>query len=192
MSTTMSVRALRADPEERSGWGWWVALGVLLLIAGLLALGNLLIATAASVFFVGAMMIVGGIAEIAFAFSYRGRWGRFVLWLLLGLLYVAAGFVTFRNPALATAVLTLVLAASLVAVGILKIAAGLGSRHVKGRGWLIVSGVLTLILGGIIAAGWPVNSLWVLGLFLAIDLLFAGIAYVGLGAAIRSAPARAV
>jgi len=61
---------------------------------------------------------------------------------------------------------------------------------VKGRGWLIVSGVLTLILGGIIAAGWPVNSLWVLGLFLAIDLLFAGIAYVGFGTALRSAPPR--
>ena len=190
MSSTMSARALRADPEARSGWGWWVALGVLLLIAGLFALGNLLIATAASVFFVGAMMIVGGIAEIVFAFSYWGRWGRFITWLLLGALYLAAGVVTFRNPALATAVLTLVLAASLVAVGILKIGAGIASRPAEGRGWLVVSGVLTLIVGGIIAIGWPAISVWVLGLFLAIDLLFAGIAYVGLGTAIRSAPPR--
>src|SRR5690606_1143246 len=134
MPTTMSARAVRAESEGRSGWGWWVALGVLLLIAGLLALGNLLIATAASVFFVGAMMIVGGIAEIVFAFSYWGRWGRFIMWLLLGALYLAAGVVTFRNPALATAVLTLVLAASLVAVGILKIGAGIASRPAEGPG----------------------------------------------------------
>lgn len=190
MSNTMSARDASTERKGRSVWGWWVALGVLFLIAGLLALGNLLIATVASVFFVGAMMILGGIAQIVFAFSYWGRWGRLILWLLLGLLYLAAGIVTFRNPALATAVLTLVLAAALIAVGILRLVAGFSFRPLKGWGWIVVSGVLTLILGGIIAFGWPVNSVWVLGVFLAIDLLFAGIAYVSLGAGIRSASPR--
>lgn len=192
MASTMSARDVHVDVERRSGWGWWIALGVLLLIAGLLALGNLLVATVASVFFVGAMIIVSGIAEIVFAFSHWKRWGRFFLWLVVGLLYVAAGIVTFRNPALATAVFTLVLAASLIVAGIVKIVGGFGSRPMQGWGWLVASGVLTTLVGMIIAAGWPVNSLWVLGMFLAIDLLFAGIAYIGLGAGIRSAAPRPI
>src|SRR5690606_7053037 len=84
----------------RSYWLLWVAIGVLVLIAGLIALGNLFLATSVSVLFVGAMMIVGGIAQIVFAFPVRGSWGRFFLWLILGLLYVVAGIVTFRNPVL--------------------------------------------------------------------------------------------
>lgn len=169
-----------------TGWGWWVALGIALIVVGGIALTNLLAATAVSVFFVGAMMIVGGIAEIVFAFSTaRGQWGRFFLWLLLGVLYVAAGVLTFRNPVLATAVLTLLLAASLIAVGVLRIAGAVSVRPMSSWGWLLAAGVLTLLVGVIIGLGWPTNSLWVLGLFLGVDLLFSGISYAAVGIALR-------
>lgn len=182
MSSTVTRDGVESAFEERrSGWGWCVVLGALVLVAGLVALGNLLLATTVSVLFVGAMMVVSGIVQIGFAFPVRGEWGRLLLWLTLGALYIAAGVIAFVNPVLATAVLTLFLAASLIVAGIVRMVAGFGMRAVKGWGWLLTSGILTLIVGFIVGAGWPANSLWVLGLFLGIDLVFAGVAYIVFG-----------
>ena len=91
--------------EARSKWGWFVALGVLLLIFGGIAFGNLFIATVASVYFVGWLMLMAGAIEIIHAFGVK-TWGRFFYWLLSGLLYAVAGFFAFYNPLLASTVFT--------------------------------------------------------------------------------------
>ena len=95
--------------EARAKWGWFVALGVLLLIAGGVAMANLFVATVASVFVVGTLMLIGGALQIAHAFGVK-EWGGLIWWLLSGLLYAAAGAVAFTNPLLASAVLTFLLA----------------------------------------------------------------------------------
>ena len=164
----------------RSKWGWFVLLGVALLVLGVIAAGNLLVATAASIFFVGAMMIVGGIVEIVHAFGVKS-WGTFFWWLLSGILYVLAGYLAFANPVLAAGVMTLFLAISLIASGLVRIWIGFTGRGVEGWGWVIAGGIITVLAGLIIASGWPVNSLWILGLFLAIDLIFQGVTYIGFG-----------
>ena len=170
--------------EARSKWGWFVALGVVLLFFGLFAFYNILAATLASVLVVGTMMLIAGIAEIIHAFSMR-TWGHF-LWLLLsGILYAVAGFFAFYNPLLASAVLTLLLAISLIASGGLRVVFALGQKATKSWGWLLVGGIVTILAGLIIAIGWPVNSLWILGLFLAIDLTFQGWAMIATGFALR-------
>ena len=69
----------------RAKWGWIVALGVVFLIAGFIALGSAVAATASAVMIIGIMMIMGGVAEIVAAFSVKG-WGKFAVWMLLGLL----------------------------------------------------------------------------------------------------------
>src|SRR3984893_9345157 len=104
----------------RAKWGWIVALGVVYLLAGFIALGSVVMATVASVLVVGVMMIIAGVAEVFSAFQIKS-WGKFLLWALLGVLYIFAGFVTFENPLLAAAVLPLVLGAALVASGIMRI-----------------------------------------------------------------------
>jgi uncharacterized membrane protein HdeD (DUF308 family) len=104
----------------RAKSGWIVALGVVYLLAGFIALGSVVMATVASVLVVGVMMIVAGVAEVFSAFQIKS-WGKFLLWVLLGVLYIIAGFVTFENPLLAAALLTLILGASLVASGIMRI-----------------------------------------------------------------------
>ena len=164
----------------RSKWGWFVLLGVALLVLGVIAAGNLLVATAASIFFVGAMMIVGGIVEIVHAFGVKS-WGTFFWWLLSGILYVLAGYLAFANPVLAAGVMTLFLAISLIASGLVRVWIGFTGRGVEGWGWVIAGGIITVLAGLIIASGWPVNSLWILGLFLAIDLIFQGVTYIGFG-----------
>jgi uncharacterized membrane protein HdeD (DUF308 family) len=174
----------KAIGEARSKWGWFVALGVLLLIFGVIAFGNLVIATVASVYVVGTLMLVAGIVEIAHAFGVKD-WSGFFWWLLSGLLYAIAGFLAFYNPLLASAVLTFLLAVSLVASGLLRLWVGLKNRQASGWGWIVAAGIVTALAGLIIALGWPVNSLWVLGLFLAIDLIFQGWTFIAFGLALR-------
>ena len=169
----------------RSKWGWFVALGVALLILGALAFSNLFVATLASVIYIGVVMMLGAVAHIVAAFQLR-RWGAFFLWLLSGLLYGAAASLVFYNPVLAAGALTLVAALAMVFAGGLRIGAGVRARPGNGWGWIIASGVMTFLVGIVIALGWPANTLWLLGLFLAIDLTFQGVAALFFGFALKS------
>ena len=178
LRTGIDVTPLRAK------WGWIVALGFVYVIAGFIALGSVMIATVASVLVVGVMMIIAGVAEVFSAFQIKS-WGKFLLWVLLGVLYIIAGFVTFENPLLAAALLTLILGASLVASGIMRIILAFSMKRETPWIWVLLSGAITLLLGLLILAHWPVSSLYILGLFLGIDLVMAGAAWVGLGFGLR-------
>jgi uncharacterized membrane protein HdeD (DUF308 family) len=168
----------------RAKWGWIVALGVIYLLVGLLALYSVVTATIASVFVVGIMMLIAGVAEVINAFQVKS-WGKFFLWVILGVLYIVAGFVTFENPLLVAALLTLVLGAALTASGIMRIILAFNMK--EGTPWIAVvfSGVITFLLGVIILAHWPVSSLYILGLLLGIDLVFAGVGWIGLGIGLK-------
>jgi uncharacterized membrane protein HdeD (DUF308 family) len=184
-SGTQTPRDLSLDLEPlRAKWGWIVALGVVYVIVGLVALGSVVTATAASVLVVGIMMLIAGVAEVINAFQIK-TWGSFILWLLLGALYIFAGFAIFQNPLLAAALLTLFLGAALVVSGIVRIILALSMR--EGIPWIgvVVSGAITLLLGLVILARWPVSSLYILGLFLGIDLLIAGVGWIGMGLGLR-------
>jgi uncharacterized membrane protein HdeD (DUF308 family) len=165
-------------------WGWIVALGVVYLIAGFVALGSVVMATVASVIVVGAMMIVAGIFEIIGAFQLKS-WGKFLIWVLLGVLYVVAGFLTFENPVFAAVLLTLFLGASLIASGVVRLFLAFSMKRESPWVWVALSGAITLLLGLLIVARWPVNSVYILGLFLGIDLIMAGAGWVSLGFSLR-------
>ncbi|KHJ53871.1 hypothetical protein LA66_14860 [Aureimonas altamirensis] len=185
MALLNSLNATREDLDLlRSRWGWLLAAGIALVTVGLLALANVLLATVASVFFVGAMMLVGGAVQIIYAFKVTGR-GQFVGWLLIGALYVVAGLFTFGNPLLASTILTLLFALSIIAAGTIRIVTGFALRPAQGWGWLVLAGVLALIVGAVVIAGWPVNSLWLIGALLAFDLLFNGLAMIIFAFALR-------
>ena len=168
----------------RAGSGWIVALGVVYVIAGFIALGSMVLATVASVLVVGVMMIIAGVAEVFNAFQIKS-WGKFLFWALLGVLYIIAGFITFENPLFAAVVLTLMLGAFLVASGVLRIFLAFNMKREAPWIWVALSGVITLLLGLLILARWPVNSVYILGLFLGIDLIMAGACWIGLGAGLR-------
>ncbi len=168
----------------RAKSGWIVALGVVYVIAGLVALGSVVFATVVTVFVVGVMMLIAGVAEVANAFQIKS-WGKFLLWLLLGALYIVAGLVTFENPLLAAALLTLLLGFSLIASGVMRIVLALSMKEEMPWIWVAVSGVITLLLGLIIVAHWPVSGLYSLGLFLGIDLIIAGVGWIGIGLGLK-------
>ena len=172
--------ASELEPLRRNR-GWIVALGVVYILAGLIALGSVVMATAASVFVVGIMMVIAGVAEVINAFQIK-TWGKFLFWLFLGGLYILAGFATFQNPLLAAGLLTLLLGASLVVSGIVRIILAFSMKDGAPWIWVIISGVVTLILGLMILARWPVSSLYALGIFLGIDLVIAGASWISIGA----------
>ncbi|EQA97658.1 uncharacterized membrane protein HdeD (DUF308 family) [Sphingobium wenxiniae] len=186
-SGTLNASDLRgAIAPLRGKWGWIVALGVVYLVTGIIALGSVVMATVASVFVVGVMMLIAGVAEVVNAFQIKS-WGKFLLWALLGMLYIVAGFATFQNPLLAASVFTLILGAALIVSGIMRITLALSMKSQTPWGWVLLSGCITLLLGVLILAQWPVSSLFILGTLLAIDLIFAGAGWIGLGLSLRRA-----
>src|SRR5437016_4817399 len=153
----------------RRHWGWFVGLGTLSIVAGLIALGNLMVGTLVSVLFIGAVMTVAGIAHIVHAFQVR-EWSAFLLWLLTGLLYTAAGLLIAYNPLLGASVFTLFIGIMLIASGVMRIVVAFGMRGHPGWGWMMLAGLVTLLLGLIIAAHWPVDDQLGLGLVRGIDV----------------------
>lgn len=168
----------------QSKWVWFVVLGVLLLVCGVIAAANVFMATVVSVFYVGMLMLAGGVVYLIHAFQVR-TWNQVLFWALSGVLYVLAGVFAFMNPILASAALTLFLSIALLIAGIFRLWVGMRMRPTKGWGWVVASGLITALAGFVIALGWPVNSLWILGLFLAVDLLIQGWTMLAFGLALR-------
>ena len=183
---TASARTFSGIETLRPKWGWIVALGIIYSVVGLIALGSVLTATVASVFIVGIMMLIAGAAEVINAFQVK-TWGKFLFWVLLGVLYIIAGLVTFENPLLAATLLTFLLACALIVSGIMRIILGFSMKRGMPWIWVVLSGVVTLLLGLIILNHWPVSSLYILGLLLGIDLVFAGASWIGMGLGLRKA-----
>lgn len=168
----------------QSKWVWFAILGVLLIACGAIAAANVFLATVVSVYYVGLFMLIGGIVYLVHAFQLR-EWDHLLFWALSGVLYVLAGVFAFINPILASAALTLFLALALLIAGIFRLWIGLRMRPVKGWHWVVASGAITALAGFVIVLGWPVNSLWILGLFLACDLFIQGWSMLAFALALR-------
>lgn len=165
--------------------GLWFALaGIALLVLGLFGAANLIIAGIAATYSVGIAMLLGSIVQIAHAAAVRG-WAQSAIWLGAGLLYLGAGLAVFYDPLFAARLFVLLLAASLAGSGLLRIAVAAGKR-VRGRGWLLLSGSVSIVAALAIGLGWPGNSLWLLGFILAFDLGMQGIALLLVGHTLRA------
>jgi uncharacterized membrane protein HdeD (DUF308 family) len=111
----------------QSKWVWFAILGALLIACGVIAAANVFLATVVSVYYVGVLMLIGGIVYLIHAFQVRGMGSAAVLG-LSGVLYVLAGVFAFINPILASAALTLFLALALLIAGVFRVWVGLRMR----------------------------------------------------------------
>lgn len=171
-------------PDWREIWKWFVGLGAGLAVIGGLATLNLMFATMMTSFYIGAMMLLGGVLHIAHGTGsplHRRR----IFWSASGILYVVAGLSVLLMPFLAASVLTLLLATSLGLSGISRMILA-GMRRPAGWGWTLASGATSIAAAIVIAATWPGNSLWFLGLLLSVDLLVQGLMLALVGLSIRS------
>jgi uncharacterized membrane protein HdeD (DUF308 family) len=180
-------RVLRHELEAiRGRWVWLLVLGIILVVVGTFAIGAPLIASLATALTIGALLLAGGIAQLVGAFWTRD-WSAFFLILLLGLLYLVVGLLFLRAPGEALLALTLLLACSLIVSGIFRIIGSLMHRF-PNWGWILASGVLNLVLGVLIWQQWPASAIWVIGLFVGIDMIFNGWTWIMLALRLKTLP----
>jgi uncharacterized membrane protein HdeD (DUF308 family) len=177
---------LTGHDEVRRSWGWYLVVGIVLVVLGTIAIGSVFLMTIASVFFFGWILIVGGVIEVVHAFWHK-RWAGFFLDLLTGILYVVAGWMMVTNPQESALLLTLLIAMFLVFEGVFRIVAALAVRYPH-WGWVLLDGIVSLVLGILIWRQWPVSALWVIGLFVGIEMLLNGWSLVMLGLTGRTLP----
>jgi uncharacterized membrane protein HdeD (DUF308 family) len=190
MPATRFPYFLSAVGEEISGlrrnWGWLLALGIALIVVGMLAISFPGLATLATIQVFGFFLLIGAGVEIASGFWAR-RWGGFFLHLLCGLLYLFLGVVILEQPGLAAAAYTLMLAVFFFATGVIRIVFAVGQRF-TGWGWTLLGGGVSVLLGVLILHNLPEATYWVIGTFVGIDLIFNGWSWVMLALAVRHLP----
>ena len=172
----------------RSNWGWFVALGLGLIILGVLAMGFAVLTTISTMIFFGILMVMAAAMHVVAAIRAQ-EWQHSVLWGLGALLYLLAGVGVIVNPILASTMMTLLVAAGLMVAGVVRIWMSFHVRPGEGWGYMALAGVLTAVLGVLIAIGWPVDSLWMIGTLIGIQIVIEGWAMLVLGLAVRNNPA---
>jgi uncharacterized membrane protein HdeD (DUF308 family) len=164
-----------------------LATGIAMVVIGILAM---LAPLASGVLFdmlFGALLIGAGIVEFIDAFR-AGAWQRGVLLGLAGIVTLAAGVLYIARPVVGLVVLTVVFLAYLVFVGAFRIVMAFQlPRGSPGKGWGFVSGVVSLVLAYLAINRMPDISLWLIGTFIGVSLLFAGIARISLARGFRKA-----
>lgn len=176
-----------AAAAAHRSWGWLMAFGILTLLIGCFAIVYDAAATLVTVLFVGWLTIFGGLAQ-AFAAFYARQWSGFFLHLAAGVLAFFVGILLLTHPGLGALALTLLMASYFLVSGVFRILAAATIRF-EHWGWALINGLITLALGVLIWAQWPVSAFWVLGLFFGIDLILSGWTLISISLAARRLPA---
>ena len=168
-----------ASPPETdagTGRGWFIALGVVLAILGLVALWNAVDATLVTTIIIGWLLVIAGFANIIGAFTTdNGIWWR-LLQALLGILYIVVGFNVIADPLAGAIALTVVFGAMLIADGIFRIVVVFMDRGANAV-WMVLLGALNILLGLWLWTGIPMSGL-AIGIFVGLQLLVAGMAWI--------------
>jgi len=175
---------LRDVDDIKKNWGWFLALGFLLIALGAAVISSSYYATVFSVILFGFFLIAAGIIQIAQAFLAR-KWSGLFLSLLLGVLYIVTGFLCVTKPTVTAVGLTLWIAAFCFIAGLFRMLSSAILRFDQ-WGWVFFNGLVTFILGIIIYSDWPVSGLWVIGIFIGVDLILSGWSWIILALAARN------
>jgi uncharacterized membrane protein HdeD (DUF308 family) len=162
----------RETENVRKNWGWFFVLGLVLIGLGGLVINQAVAATLFSTVFFGFLVVGAGLVQIVQAFLAR-QWSGLFLSLLLGVLYVVTGALCIVRPAEAAINITLLIAGFCFVSGLFKIIAPLMMRF-EHWGWVLFNGLITFILGLMIYHQWPLSGLWIIGLFVGVDMILSG------------------
>ena len=165
-------------------WGWFLVFGICLLLLGVVAIARSVTATIVSMLFFGWLLILACGIEVAQAILV-GHWAGFFHHLVAAILFGVTGFMIVTRPLLGAEVVTAVMAVFFLISGLFQF---IGSLWVAlpGWGWQAVDGIIAFVLGLLVLAQWPASGLWVIGLFLGIDLIFYGAAWIALALGLRA------
>ena len=173
-------------PSLKRNWGWLCALGIFFVFLGCIGLGMVVGLTLVSVLFLGVLLIIGGLSQMIDVFRSK-QWKGAIWHALIAFLYIFAGCIIMYDPILASTIITALLAWVLIFIGITRFIMALVLRHGIGWAWPLVAGLTAFILGVLILLQWPYSGLWVIGLFIAIEMMVNGWTYIFMSLAIRRA-----
>lgn len=165
-------------------WRVVLAVGAVQIVVGALAVGFAFSATLASVMLLGILLLISGGVQTVAAIWRRDLAG-FLLFLLLGIVYAVTGLLILSHPLAAAEGLTLILAVAFLVGGVYRIVVAAVERF-PSWGWVLSNGVITALMGLIIWQMWPSSSLWVIGLFVGIDLIMSGVTWSMLAIGLRN------
>ena len=172
--------------EIHDSWGWFVALGIALIVLGGACILGAVTATLVTVLAFGWLLLAAAVFALIQAFRTR-TWGGFFLCLLSALLRGVTGYLLLRYPLAGEMSLTLILASFFIVGGLFR-AIGAGTLQFPQWGWAAFSGIVSVALGVMLLTQLPVSSIWFIGLAIGIDFIFDGVSFVALGTAVRSVP----
>jgi uncharacterized membrane protein HdeD (DUF308 family) len=170
--------------DIQQNWKWFLALGILLVALGAGVIGSSYYATIFSVVVLGFFLATAGVIQIAQAFLAK-KWSGLFLSLGLGLIYLFAGATCITKPASAAIGITLWISAFFFIIGTFRMLTSLLLRF-ENWGWVFFNGLVTFLLGAMIYSDWPLSGLWVIGLFVGIDLILSGWSWIVLSLSARS------
>jgi len=182
------AEAVLGDIKRASGWS--IALGILMILAGIIAMFAPWEAGLVITLVVGWSAIFNGFAQIVFAFRAHGGW-HVALEVILGIIYIIAGIFLLMHPLGGLLALTLVLACFLLVYGVFALVLSLQMRPRHGWGWVLFDGIITILLGILIWRHWPFNSDWVVGTLFGISIFISGVTRLMMSLAIRRVAAQA-
>jgi len=184
-TTTEPLESEMAATALGHRWGWLLALGIVQIIAGWIAIAIPVVASFAAVAIFGAVLLVTAIFQLIHAFRVRA-WPRSAWYGLGGVFYAIAGLLVAINPISGALTLAVIIAILFIADGVLRVAFGTSVRPISGWGWLVAAGLCSIVVGVFLLIGWPATALWVTGLLLGVNLVFTGSMNVVLALASRT------
>lgn len=171
-------------------WYLLLAAGLIAIVGGIAALLNPMAATLTATVLAAWMFIIVGVVLISTVFSEMG-WGRRLWTILLGAVAVWVGMNILGNPLAGVLGLTLVVGISFLAEGVVKLILAWGTRGSPYFWMVLISGAISVLLGGMILSNFPQSAATILGILLAIDLISTGLSIVALSLHARDNPGRA-
>ena len=182
--TEIAALDVRIPAEIIHNWGWFLVFGIGLLLLGILAVVRAVAATVVSMLFFGWLLVIAAGIEIVQAIMV-GKWaGLFQHW-LGAVLFGVIGILILWRPLVTAEILTLLMGAFFLVAGLFQLITPF-VISLPDWGWHTLNGLITLVLGILVLAQWPVSGLWVIGLFVGIELVFYGIAWIALALRLRS------
>lgn len=162
--------------------GWAIAGGIAMVLLGFFALSDQLVSTAAVATFIGFILMFACAFQLIKVFTIGG-WKSHLWYAVVAIAYGVAGYVFIAHPFQAAIAFTLFLGWAILIGGIFRAFLAFRMRHHRGAGWVVFSAAISVILGGLIISQWPGAGLYILGMFLGIELIFAGVGWLALGLA---------
>ena len=169
--------------EVAQYWGWFLAFGIALVVLGVAAVVRAVTATIISMLFFGWLLVLASGIEIAQAILV-GHWAGFFHHLLAAVLFGVVGLIVVTRPTISAEVVTVFMAAFFLIGGLFQLITSV-ALAMPGWGWQAADGIITLVLGVLVLVEWPASGLWIIGLFVGIDLIFYGVAWIALALGLR-------